>query len=211
MADPVGDDTPEHVQAEIDLAREDGWNQRAMGDASRLTDEMINRVDAWRDDYDTADRYEAYNLLAELAGLLRPDLYPNNNYDAPVGVPVGDDTPTPTGGQWTVSGDTIRHSGGATFLPQTWPGDNGVSVVCAAGGATARIPQTAHADLVALVRRAGAAPDLTALPLPTSRQVHDWLYDQDGALSNWGDDQLDDIDWTLDAVAALVREDTTDG
>jgi hypothetical protein len=101
---------------------------------------------------------------------------------------VGDDTPTPTAGEWTLRRDG---EGRPVFV------HNGYEM-----GAT---------DVVAAANRAEAAPDRTALP--DAERVLAYLHEQHISLM-WVIKQHSTkaaIDRVLTAVAALAREDTDDG
>jgi len=128
------------------------------------------------------------------------DPHPNCTVHSPV--PVGDDTTAPTVPYWTE--------------------DDGVPLLAIPGDSYrfVEMPDIAAAALLDLVRRAGAAPDLTALrdALTAYDRLHDAFMNAEDI-----DEQMavrltaplppardDVIEAARAAVAALVREDTTE-
>jgi hypothetical protein len=121
--------------------------------------------------------------------------------------PVGDDAPAPTTARWTVDRDgrwTVDRDGDADTLWWTFGASEALEPWEALDASDPLNDQftPAYDALVALVRRAGAAPDLTALPTAEQVQGHIrgpniTLYEVRVVLAA-----------REAAVAALVREDT---
>jgi len=113
--------------------------------------------------------------------------------------PVSDDTPAPTAARWTVDRGgrwTVEHVDDADTLWWEFGTGEAMEPWDALDASDQLNDQftPAYDALVALVRRAGAAPDLTAVDFRTVGDMANVPYAQARAV--------------LAAVAALVREDT---